>query len=75
MYGAWPWAVASPVPSASRVAAAHAPQKFLTPRGGGAFASLGVSQILPLHDGVLTAGGDGIVRCFRLTEPAVSRAR
>lgn len=61
--------------SASRVAAAHAPQKFLTPRGGGAFASLGVSQILPLHDGVLTAGGDGIVRCFRLTEPAVSRAR
>ena len=55
-----------------RVTAAHAPQKFLTPRGGGALASLGVSKILPLHDGVLTAGGDGVVRCFRLTKPTAA---
>ena len=40
-----------------RVQRAAVARKFLTPRGGGAFASLGVSQILPLHDGVLTAGG------------------
>ena len=51
-----------------RVSAAHAATKFLTPRGGGAFASIGVSAVLPIHDGVLTAGGDGLVKCFRLDE-------
>ena len=48
------------------IPSAHAAQKFLTPRGGGAFASIGVSRILPIHDGVLSAGGDGLVKCFRL---------
>ena len=48
------------------IPSAHAQQKFLTPRGGGALASVGVSRILPIHNGVLSAGGDGLVKCFRL---------
>ena len=55
-----------------RVKSAHAPQKFLTPRGGGAFASLGASKIIPIHAGILSAGGDGIVRCFRLDKSRVA---
>ena len=51
-----------------RVVSAHPCQKFLTPRGGGALTSLGVSTVLPMHDGVLTSGGDGAVRCFRLSK-------
>jgi hypothetical protein len=55
-----------------RVSAAHTPQKFLTPRGGGAFASLGASKIIPIHAGILSAGGDGVVRCFRLDKSRVA---
>ena len=58
-----------------RVSAAHAATKFLTPRGGGAFASVGVSTVLPIHDGVLTAGGDGLVKCFRLDKSLKSTRR
>lgn len=50
------------------IAQAHPRQKFLTPRGGGAVASVGVAACVPIHNGVLTAGGDGTVRCFRLDE-------
>ena len=49
-----------------RFPVAHEAQKFLTPRGGGALVTVGVSRILPIHDGVLSAGGDGSVKCFRL---------
>ena len=60
-----------------RVHGAHERHTFVAPRGGGQnIAYVGVSEILALEgSGVLTCGGDGTVKLFRLTNEAFGLAR
>ena len=59
-----------------RVPGAHERHTFVAPRGGGQnIAYVGVSEILALEgSGVLTCGGDGTVKLFRLTNEAFGLA-
>ena len=59
-----------------RVHGAHERHTFVAPRGGGQnIAYVGVSEILALEgSGVLTCGGDGTVKLFRLTNEAFGLA-
>ena len=59
-----------------RVHGAHERHTFVAPRGGGQnMVYVGVSDIVALEDaGVLTCGGDGTVKLFRLTNEAFGLA-
>jgi len=59
-----------------RVHGAHERHTFVAPRGGGQnMLYVGVSFIMALEDaGVLTCGGDGTVKLFRLTNEAFGLA-
>jgi len=53
------------------LAAAHERHTFLAPRGGGRnVLQVGVSKLTPLAGGVLSCGGDGTVKLFRLAPEA-----
>ena len=53
------------------LAGAHERHTFLAPRGGGRnVLQVGVSKLTPLAGGVLSCGGDGTVKLFRLAPEA-----
>jgi WD40 repeat protein len=57
-------------------AAAHERHTFLAPRGGGRnVLQVGVSKLTPLAGGVLSCGGDGTVKLFRLAPEAFEADR
>ena len=56
--------------------AAHERHTFLAPRGGGGnVLQGGVSKLVPLEGGVLSCGGDGMVKLFRLAPEAFEADR